>query len=84
MSGRAPAFFRCPSSRLGELALRHLAEGELDGRVAVALGVAHGGDRDTGPASITVTGTRVPSSVNTWVIPSFLPMIAAITQPSRS
>jgi hypothetical protein len=31
-----------------------------------------------GPASITVTGTRVPSSANTWVIPSFLPMIAAI------
>jgi hypothetical protein len=24
-----------------------------------------------------VTGTRVPSSVNTWVIPIFLPMIAA-------
>src|SRR5215210_7527192 len=31
-----------------------------------------------GPASITVTGTRVPSSWKTWVIPTFLPMIAAM------
>ena len=36
-----------------------------------------------GPASITVTGTRVPSSVKTWVIPIFLPMIAAIGPASR-
>src|SRR5919106_4368689 len=31
-----------------------------------------------GSASITVTGTRVPSSVKTWVIPTFLPTIAPI------
>src|SRR5688500_9914848 len=31
-----------------------------------------------GVASTTVTGTRVPSSWNTWVMPIFLPTIAAI------
>src|SRR6202012_1573831 len=31
-----------------------------------------------GPASITVTGSKVPSSWKTWVMPSFLPRIAAI------
>src|SRR5436190_9220578 len=32
-----------------------------------------------GVASTTVTGTRVPSSVKTWVMPTFLPTIAATT-----
>ena len=30
-----------------------------------------------GVASTTVTGTRVPSSWKTWVMPTFLPTIAA-------
>ena len=33
-----------------------------------------------GSASITVTGTRVPSSWKTWVMPIFLPTIAAIVR----
>src|SRR6202030_4404765 len=31
-----------------------------------------------GPARMTVTGTSAPSSANTWVIPTFLPMIPSI------
>ncbi len=78
----APAFFRWPSSALVSRALLDRVEGELDGRVAVALGLrtavtVHG------PASITVTGTRVPSSRKTCVMPTFLPTIAAISSPRR-
>src|SRR5688500_12696544 len=34
-----------------------------------------------GPAWITVTGTTVPSSRKSWVMPTFLPMIAATARP---
>ncbi len=61
---------------LGQLVLLDLAEGELDRVVAVAVGVRIA-VTGQGPASTTVTGTTVPSSRKTWVMPSFLPMIAA-------
>ena len=66
---------------LGQLALGDLVEGELDGRVAVALGVADRGDRAGAGLDHGDRDATVPSSVKTWVMPSFLPMIAAMPSP---
>src|SRR5215218_437883 len=72
----ALAFFRCPSS-----ALVSLCSGASPKASCTAAYPSRSGSRTPvtghGPAWITVTGTRVPSSVNTWVIPIFLPMSAA-------
>ena len=58
--------------------LAHGAEAELDGLVAVALGVrtpvtGHG------PASSTVTRSTRPSSRKRWVMPSFLARMAGMS-----
>src|SRR5215211_9080265 len=72
----ALSFFRCPSS-----ALVSLCSGASPKASCTAAYPSRSGSRTPvtgqGPAWITVTGTRVPSSVNTWVMPIFLPMMAA-------
>ena len=75
-SAGAPAFFRWPSSRLGERASRRLAEGELDGVVAVALGSRGRRSRSRGRPRSRSRARRSPSSVKSCVMPIFRPRSA--------
>ena len=83
-SGGALGLLQVAELGLGQLALGDLAEAELDGRVAVALGVADRGDAGRGRPRSRSRARASPSSVKTWVIPSFLPRIAGIVAPLRA
>ena len=72
-----PAFLRWPELGLADVLVLALLERELHGLVAV---VVEGATWVTGqgPAWTTVTAITLPSSSNSWVMPSFLPMMPVI------